>query len=218
MTYDDLIFGFQSKAISLGYFKQFIYGYEDRLNSAMSKDVNEKPNEYPILLIPPQNNENTRAKEMKFNPFSISGHKRPKEQKGVSIVISSNVCQFNTDIFVSGDHVVFKDSRTNYEIPVKITSVTGGLAVATSYITLTNGTITSDIEENHAAVHAVLEKNMSALIEAVRGGFTGSGGITLKVQSMGERFLRVIRLDQYGSRGYVRVIMEFNCDIVNCEL
>lgn len=217
MNYSDLIFGFQSKAISLGYFKQFIYGYDDRLNSSMTKDVNENPNEYPILLIPPQNSELTRLKEERFRPFSISGHKRPKQEKGVSLTIASNVVTFTTAVFDAGDMVIFKDSRTNYEIPIKISTVVGTLATGTSRINLADGTIISTVEEDHAWIHSTLENNMMDIIDAVRDGFTDKAGVSVKPQAI-DRSIRVLRLDQYGSRGYVRLIMDFNIDIKNCEL
>jgi len=216
MTYDDLIFGFQSKTINSAYFKQFIYGYDDRMNTDMTKDISENPASYPIVLIPPQSSMVDKDNVEKFQPFSISGHKRPKQDKSVSISISSNEVTFSTSIFVSGDRVIIKDSRTNYEIPL-ILSVADGTATATSYISLSDGVIVSKVEEDHSAIQADIEKELKSIVDAVRVGFTDKTGATTKPQAVG-RGLKTIRMDQYGTRGYVRVVLEFDVNIKNCSL
>ncbi len=218
MTYDDLIYGFQSKALSLGYFEQFIYGYDDRLNTGRTKDPDEDPNNFPILLIPPQSSNLSRDKVERFTPFSISGHKRARQQKSVELTIASDVVTFETEIFEAGDFVIFRDDRTNYEIPVKISTVVTGTATATSYISLTDGTITSTVEEDRAAIHARLEKEMKAVLNAVGGGFTDKTGTTVTPQAMVGAPIQIFRLDQYGTRGYVRLVMEFQVDIKNCAV
>lgn len=214
MRYNELIFGFQKVGLDLGYFKQFIYGYDDRLNTSLTKDVNEEPENYPILHVPPQQNTITRDKTETYANFSIAAHKMAKVERDVSLSISSNVVTFSTSVFTTGDVVKFRDSRTNYEISI-ILSVTAGTATGTSYIDLADGTIISQLEEDHAAIHAKLTEELWNVLQGVKS-FTGMTGTTEEIQGTGQ--VRVTRLDNYGSRGYVRVVFEFRLDNKNCDL
>jgi hypothetical protein len=95
--------------------------------------------------------------------------------------------------------------------------VTGLIAAGTSLMSLTDQTITGDVWEYKPFIHSSIQIGLTDLINSVYSGITDLDGNAANLQSIGSS-RRVVRLDEYGTRGYVRCFMEFDLGIKNCAL